>query len=134
MPMSRRGQTQVDKDRPIQFGPAAVTKRHAAGSILILDESLVCCRFFFFQAEDGIRDPLVTGVQTCALPISVVHRLREDRLQAARQDAEQRAAAAEAELATLRETVGAAVEEVQRRLRELEQRLEIGRASCRERG
>src|SRR5438105_15472262 len=25
--------------------------------------------FFFFQAEDGIRDPLVTGVQTCALPI-----------------------------------------------------------------
>src|SRR2546425_3295896 len=28
------------------------------------------CRFFFFQAEDGIRDKLVTGVQTCALPIS----------------------------------------------------------------
>src|SRR6266545_7374455 len=29
-----------------------------------------CCRFFFFfQAEDGIRDKLVTGVQTCALPI-----------------------------------------------------------------
>ena len=27
--------------------------------------------FFFFQAEDGIRDDLVTGVQTCALPISV---------------------------------------------------------------
>src|SRR5207247_7851012 len=26
---------------------------------------------FFFQAEDGIRDPLVTGVQTCALPISL---------------------------------------------------------------
>src|SRR5574339_827136 len=26
--------------------------------------------FFFFQAEDGIRDRLVTGVQTCALPIS----------------------------------------------------------------
>src|SRR5207247_5064475 len=26
-------------------------------------------RCFFFQAEDGIRDPLVTGVQTCALPI-----------------------------------------------------------------
>src|SRR5205823_8428050 len=29
-----------------------------------------CCRScFFFQAEDGIRDKLVTGVQTCALPI-----------------------------------------------------------------
>src|SRR3989441_2381763 len=27
--------------------------------------------FFFFQAEDGIRDKLVTGVQTCALPILV---------------------------------------------------------------
>src|SRR2546430_11782867 len=28
------------------------------------------CEFFFFQAEDGIRDLTVTGVQTCALPIS----------------------------------------------------------------
>src|SRR6266850_7251536 len=27
------------------------------------------CFFFFFQAEDGIRDYKVTGVQTCALPI-----------------------------------------------------------------
>src|SRR2546422_5674067 len=27
------------------------------------------CIFFFFQAEDGIRDVAVTGVQTCALPI-----------------------------------------------------------------
>src|SRR2546430_13734025 len=27
--------------------------------------------FFFFQAEDGIRDLTVTGVQTCALPISI---------------------------------------------------------------
>src|SRR5690349_23752659 len=27
--------------------------------------------FFFFQAEDGIRDLYVTGVQTCALPISL---------------------------------------------------------------
>src|SRR5687767_15290865 len=36
--------------------------------------SFICIRhtlllFFFFQAEDGIRDKLVTGVQTCALPI-----------------------------------------------------------------
>src|SRR5207245_3933776 len=28
--------------------------------------------FFFFQAEDGIRDATVTGVQTCALPILVI--------------------------------------------------------------
>src|SRR5205823_8865046 len=31
--------------------------------------------FFFFQAEDGIRDKLVTGVQTCALPILNVARI-----------------------------------------------------------
>src|SRR2546427_2776804 len=32
--------------------------------------------FFFFQAEDGIRDLTVTGVQTCALPISFrLHRI-----------------------------------------------------------
>src|SRR6266568_6629902 len=34
----------------------------------IYDEDLIV--FFFFQAEDGIRDGTVTGVQTCALPIS----------------------------------------------------------------
>src|SRR5215467_7880547 len=34
--------------------------------------------FFFFQAEDGIRDYKVTGVQTCALPI-LRARLRRDR-------------------------------------------------------
>src|SRR5438105_12595485 len=33
--------------------------------------------FFFFQAEDGIRDPLVTGVQTCALPICVACKICE---------------------------------------------------------
>src|SRR3712207_8244005 len=31
---------------------------------------LWCCLYFFCQAEDGIRDLGVTGVQTCALPIS----------------------------------------------------------------
>src|SRR3989475_11836237 len=30
---------------------------------------IIVCFFFFFQAEDGIRDLTVTGVQTCALPI-----------------------------------------------------------------
>src|SRR3989440_783810 len=33
--------------------------------------------FFFFQAEDGIRDLIVTGVQTCALPIFVPERTGE---------------------------------------------------------
>src|SRR5260370_18871752 len=32
--------------------------------------SFLWCCLFFFQAEDGIRDSSVTGVQTCALPIS----------------------------------------------------------------
>src|SRR5205809_1462949 len=32
---------------------------------------LVLFFFFFFQAEDGIRDVAVTGVQTCALPIFI---------------------------------------------------------------
>src|SRR5256885_5610522 len=38
-------------------------------------QTLVLCLlfFFFFQAEDGIRDYKVTGVQTCALPISLTH-------------------------------------------------------------
>src|SRR2546427_7808175 len=35
----------------------------------------VSCFFFFFQAEDGIRDLTVTGVQTCALPICLVRRI-----------------------------------------------------------
>src|SRR6266581_9323361 len=34
-----------------------------------------CVVLFFFQAEDGIRDGRVTGVQTCALPISMVAAL-----------------------------------------------------------
>src|SRR2546421_4893027 len=37
-------------------------------SVLRSNSVLLC--FFFFQAEDGIRDLIVTGVQTCALPIS----------------------------------------------------------------
>src|SRR5689334_23871766 len=41
--------------------------------------------FFFFQAEDGIRDGTVTGVQTCALPIwlpaELVHQLAGVRVE-----------------------------------------------------
>src|SRR3712207_6993625 len=39
---------------------------------------------FFFQAEDGIRDIGVTGVQTCALPISVPHTIARRRNSAGR--------------------------------------------------
>src|SRR5260370_5949033 len=52
---------------------AYCTAAHEAIIVLDLDESsiyyLQICLFFFFQAEDGIRDSSVTGVQTCALPI-----------------------------------------------------------------
>src|SRR5690606_40127692 len=40
---------------------------------------VIIISFFFFQAEDGIRDFHVTGVQTCALPISWKNRRREQR-------------------------------------------------------
>ena len=40
----------------------------------------VVCFFFFFQAEDGIRDHCVTGVQTCALPICIVYLVKFRRV------------------------------------------------------
>src|SRR5687767_237511 len=48
---------------------------------------LISLFFFFFQAEDGIRDKLVTGVQTCALPISFPSAAWEDIELAYRLDA-----------------------------------------------
>src|SRR2546421_6069256 len=54
----------------VEVGERAV---HAAGPFVLVDLwylfELSCTLFFFFQAEDGIRDLIVTGVQTCALPI-----------------------------------------------------------------
>src|SRR2546430_10749894 len=49
---------------------------------------------FFFQAEDGIRDLTVTGVQTCALPISASSRMqrgngRDDAAGGAEREAEE---------------------------------------------
>src|SRR2546429_2833960 len=48
--------------------------------------------FFFFQAEDGIRDVAVTGVQTCALPIydePLLEKLLSDRSKEIRENAAQ---------------------------------------------
>src|SRR5256885_8561313 len=42
--------------------------------IFVFDYLFLFFFFFFFQAEDGIRDYKVTGVQTCALPISCALR------------------------------------------------------------
>src|SRR2546427_3396583 len=46
-----------------------VSDVRGGSGILSGDEASARCTFFFFQAEDGIRDLTVTGVQTCALPI-----------------------------------------------------------------
>src|SRR5438445_8485504 len=40
----------------------------------MVESALIFVFFFFFQAEDGIRDIGVTGVQTCALPIFIRQR------------------------------------------------------------
>src|SRR5207253_11362415 len=86
---------------------------------------------FFFQAEDGIRDGHVTGVQTCALPISVrtLGRWYDDEI---------RLDDADSALAGRRFTATFTNEPIdlvlQRIALTLGLRVEIGRASCRERG
>src|SRR5699024_11690447 len=53
--------------------------------------------FFFFQAEDGIRDRNVTGVQTCALPIYADHAVSHIKMSFTKDSKSQ----VEAELSTL---------------------------------
>src|ERR1022692_580217 len=55
--------------RPIR---CAGRHQHTAGSGQQLSVLHLRRTFFFFQAEDGIRDYKVTGVQTCALPIWIL--------------------------------------------------------------
>src|SRR3989449_3763254 len=87
--------------------------------------------FFFFQAEDGIRDVAVTGVQTCALPILaeaqilVDEGLRGPRRPAPLHQLLERAAPVEARACTM--AVPALADPVGFLGRQ------IGRASCRER-
>src|SRR5256886_7213999 len=90
----------------------------------------VYCFFFFFQAEDGIRDLTVTGVQTCALPISTrwvrdlrsVELRRPCRLQS-RQRNDQKSPRGH----------GKQPAATSARRPDREPETEIGRASCRER-
>src|SRR5690625_7275503 len=89
----------------------------------------VCMRllsFFFFQAEDGIRDGHVTGVQTCALPIysAASSRVNGPSFRG-------RPSIAVSATTPLRAEVTAAASVVF--ITEMG-RPEIGRASCRERG
>src|SRR5262249_60140788 len=83
--------------------------------------------FFFFQAEDGIRDWSVTGVQTCALPIYVIVNAAMRQLFADTR----RAARADLPLLVIGET-GSGKEGVARAFHR--DGPQIGRASCRERG
>src|SRR5439155_9326885 len=50
-------------------GEETAREGHAPGLLTWSVRGLPLQGFFFFQAEDGIRDGHVTGVQTCALPI-----------------------------------------------------------------
>src|SRR2546422_668045 len=56
----------IAKDRARQRG----TRLGKEGDFVWVVGERLLCFLFFFQAEDGIRDVAVTGVQTCALPIS----------------------------------------------------------------
>src|SRR5690349_22884716 len=81
------------------------------------DDNAVC--HFFFQAEDGIRDLYVTGVQTCALPIFDINGFRvhtalnEDLLKqlAAMTGGEYHQAATEPDLQKIYSTIGQRSEE-----------------------
>src|SRR5687767_15596673 len=57
-------------DRTWKLAQRTPRPSRCSAAFLFRSRSRSCCLFFFFQAEDGIRDKLVTGVQTCALPIS----------------------------------------------------------------
>src|SRR5207249_7772250 len=58
---------------PATAGPLRALALLGSSSPLLVSSLSALC-FFFFQAEDGIRDRNVTGVQTCALPISPARR------------------------------------------------------------
>src|SRR5206468_5521173 len=89
------------------------------------------CLVFFFQAEDGIRDLIVTGVQTCALPILCAE---QDDPYAAMAELGRRPLVYRAMILSLnglyREELPL-VRAVKRHWPHIEK---IGRASCRERG
>src|SRR2546430_29873 len=67
---------------PVMLTSAALSADAASLATVRERGTFSLCALFFFQAEDGIRDLTVTGVQTCALPISPVRwdTLSLDRL------------------------------------------------------
>src|SRR5207249_9120036 len=92
---------------------------------------------FFFQAEDGIRDRNVTGVQTCALPIYLLGAFGDARETGKPIGGDVRARKRTAPIVEARER--ASIDDRRRLDRILNEKNrpsedEIGRASCRERG
>src|SRR5690348_17924746 len=104
-------------------------------------DSHIFCFFFFFQAEGGIRDGRVTGVQTCALPISGDGTTTATVLAQAIVNEGLRNLAAGANPMQLRQGIEKGVEAVVEYIRNTAKPVEgkkeiaqkIGRASCRER-
>src|SRR5260370_19063264 len=86
---------------------------------------------FFFQAEDGIRDSSVTGVQTCALPICLPWKAEGDPLPPSKGDVEDRLEKIPNVVRAQLEAV--CCEEGKAILFVGVEEKEIGRASCRER-
>src|SRR3989449_4339013 len=90
-----------------------------------------CVVFFFFQAEDGIRDVAVTGVQTCALPISS-WIFRGDHDLERRQSGDPGSSGGWQRSGDAEPRPGSAAWSLPSRVPEPHRR-QIGRASCRER-
>src|SRR5258708_2343491 len=59
-----QGDVHATDNNTVGMGDAGIKSAIQGSNVPKPDEAV-----FFFQAEDGIRDDLVTGVQTCALPI-----------------------------------------------------------------
>src|SRR2546430_7288373 len=87
--------------------------------------------FFFFQAEDGIRDLTVTGVQTCALPISAAQEVELAKRIEAGVFAQHMLETSEKLSLARRAELQALIADGHRAKNHLLE--EIGRASCRER-
>src|SRR5256885_10839070 len=110
--------------RQVRFSAVAISK------LRTLKERVRYC--FFFQAEDGIRDYKVTGVQTCALPISRALQASDDNLVAGRQSIADNAHAVDhpSELYHSRLDLVVLAQDEYEAIALIG---EIGRASCRER-
>src|SRR2546430_6358996 len=89
-----------------------------------------CRPFFFFQAEDGIRDLTVTGVQTCALPIYLRQWVEEQGYAYALAVPSTEVICVQTHSGCLRSSVASIAQQA---LRARDWQRQIGRASCRER-